>query len=920
MWPLSLLLLLALEPGEFRVPADLALTLVASEPNVVDPVALTFDEQGRMFVVEMRDYPYGIGPERKPGGTVRLLEDLDGDGKFEKASLFAEGLSFPTSIAPWKGGVVVAAPPEIIYLRDADGDGKAEVRRVLFDGFTLGVTDSNVNGLRWGVDGRLHGVNGGNGGEIRSLIKPGPTVKLGRADFSFDPEHGDFTRTFQTSGGFGLVFDEWGRSFSTYNIDHIQQRFFPLRYLERNAHLPPREATLSISDHGEMARIFPISTPETRVNHPEQAGHFSSAGGMGFYNGAVLVGDVVGNLIHRDALQTNGCVFTARRHSNELSSEFLASKDNAFRPTAMETGPDGALYIADMQRDVIEHPDYIPEKVKQKLNLRAGEDRGRIYRLAPRNFAGAAKPNLRRAPAHQLVRTLSHTNQWWRVTAQRLLIERGDPITAGFVETEMKVGLPIARMHSLWTLNALGALTERLLSDAVRDNHPGVRESAIALIERWPTNSPALWNEVIRAIKDDHPRVRLQAALSLGALNDPGNNTHLRELLIRDAGDPVMRLACLSSIRNGAVDVLADVLESKALSGHPEALRELADLAGADAAKKKQIETLARVIRDQPEVLDGLNSGVKRGLTRAEEGGALDKTLSFQNYETFALRRTLGLPNANIEAKGRDAVRLLQFAPATEAVPKLLSHLDSNEDQRAAFESLRGFRGEAVAKGLLERWRRLAPGLRVDVLNHLLSRREFHDPLLGAIESNQVTLGELNLDLEQRRVLLRKSSPTIQERAAKLISDEEYSNRKAIVDEWLAKLPAEGKTEEGRVIFEKLCAQCHKNGVGPDLASVAHRSVEDLLSNILDPNMAINPLYISFEAKLKNGDIETGILANETPDSVTLRQAGGRELVLQRTQMETFASKGASLMPEGLENGLSPEDLRNLIAYLQNPK
>ena len=302
-------------PGNYELHPALDLALFAREPDIVDPVALCFDEDDRVFVVEMRDFPYGFGADRKPGGTIRLLEDTDGDGKVDKITLFAEGLSFATSIAPWNGGVIVTAPPEVVFLKDTDGDGKADVREVLLKGFTLGVTDSNVNGLRWGLDNRLHGVNGGNGGNIVSTRKPGPPVPLRNLDFSFDPATGDFTPTFHTSGGFGLVFDNWGRSFVTYNINHIQLRIIPARYLSRFPGFPPVEAVTSISDHDEMSRIYPVSEPETRVNHPEQSGHFSSAGGMGYVGwpgysgdlpGSIFVCDVVGNLVHRDVLRENG--------------------------------------------------------------------------------------------------------------------------------------------------------------------------------------------------------------------------------------------------------------------------------------------------------------------------------------------------------------------------------------------------------------------------------------------------------------------------------------------------------------------------------------------------------------------------------------------------------------------------------------
>src|SRR5712671_3528765 len=326
------------EMGSYELHSALQMSLYAREPDVVDPVALTWDDEGRMYVVEMRDYPYGFGSDRKPGGTIRLLEDRDNDGKIDRSTLFAEGLSFPTSIAPWNGGVLVASPPELLFLKDTDGDGKADVREVILRGFTLGVTDSNFNGLRWGLDNRVHGLNGGNSGKVESPRKSGPVTELGEMDFSFDPWTGDFATTFHSSGGFGLVFDDWGHNFVTYNINHIQHRFIPDRYLRRFPGFPPVEVTTSISDHEDMARIYPISVAETRPNHPEQSGYFSSAGGMGYVgwngfgtelSGCVLVCDVVGNLVHRDVIKEDGPAFRATRAATEQKSEFFASRDNS---------------------------------------------------------------------------------------------------------------------------------------------------------------------------------------------------------------------------------------------------------------------------------------------------------------------------------------------------------------------------------------------------------------------------------------------------------------------------------------------------------------------------------------------------------------------------------------------------------------
>ena len=193
---------------------------------------------------------------------------------------------------------------------------------------------------------------------------------------------------------------------------------------------------------------------------------------------------------------------------------------------------------------------------------------------------------------------------------------------------------------------------------------------------------------------------------------------------------------------------------------------------------------------------------------------------------------------------------------------------------------------------------------------------------MTAIETGQIKLGELTLDLEQRRRLLRESTPEIQTRAARWIGDEEYSNRKAVVEDWLKRLPATGDPSRGRSTFEKICAQCHAldgigHQVGPDLTSVAHRGLEDLLSNILDPNMAINPSYVSYTVDTISGEIESGILSSESAEAVTLLQAQGKKVVIPRREIKRLESSGLSLMPEGVEAGMTPADLRDLIAFLQ---
>ena len=960
-------------PQSIELHPGLEMTLFASEPDIVDPVALTFDEDGRVFVVEMRDYPYGFGADRKPGGTIRLLVDTNHDGKIDRSVLFAEGLSFPTSVAPWNGGVIVTAPPELIFLKDTDGDGKADVREVLLKGFTLGVTDSNVNGLRWGLDNRLHGVNGGNGGSIVSTRKPGAPVPLRNFDFSFDPGTGDFAPTFHTSAGFGLVFDDWGRSFVTYNINHLQQRIIPVRYLERFPGFPPVEATSSISDHDEMSRIYPVSEPETRVNHPEQSGHFSSAGGMGFVGwsgypadlpGSILVGDVVGNLVHRDILEPDGPIFVARRSPAEQTREFFGSRDGAFRPVGIELGPDGALYLIDMQRDVIEHPDYIPEKVKAKLDLRAGQNRGRIYRITPKGGLVNTKVRLRNAKTAELVPLLGHSNQWWRTTAQRLLVQRRDMDAVPALKRQAQDGNSLARLHALWTLHGLKSLDEPLVRSALADQRPGVRENALLLAEALLPGSERLHQRLLALADDPSPRVRFQAALTLGQFKHADSAAALRRIYLKDQAHRWSRLAVMSSTPDGEATLLQSLLTG--VSTQPrvaepalDALRELADLCGARAALNPvRLEAVLKGLPPDPSmehirlaVVEGIQSGLERTGGKATASpavrAALDKLGRAGSPALMAaawkLSRTLGLPETDSQRSALDAARrrapdvtrptpqrvediqllaLGSYSAVGETLGALLEGAQPAAVQQAAIEALRQFKETAVATNLVVRWRLLAPSARMPVLNLLLQRVAFHELVVEALEQGRIQLGELNLDLEQRRRLLRESSAPIMARAAKLIGDEEYGNRKSLVEDWLKKLPPGGDPLRGRAPFEKVCAQCHSldglgHPVGPDLAALAHRSVEDLLSNILDPNMAIHPNYVSYTAETVGGDIETGILQSESSETVVLLQPEGRKTTLARKQIKRLESSGLSLMPEGLEAGMTPAELRDLIAFIQ---
>lgn len=952
----------------FQLDRRLEIQLWASEPDVVDPVAIAFDEWGRAYVAECRDYPYGVGPKGKVGSTIRLIQDTNADGRADRSTLFATNISYATSVTPWRGGVLVAAAPDLLFLKDTNGDGIADLREIVLTGFVLGVSDSLVNGLRFGPDNRIHGANGGNGGRLRSP-KGGPTVDLEDHDFSFNPDNGSVRITGHTGGGFGLVFDEWGRAFTTYNIDHIQHRYLEIVDGIDRSGLPGGSTTASISDHGDMARIYPISTAVSRPNHPEQAGHFSAAGGMGYLGvsgwpgdlpGSIFVCDVVGNLVHRDLIRSSGAALVAGRSPNEQKREFLASRDPAFRPVGLEAGPDGALYLLDMQREVIEHPDYIPAKAREKVDTRQGSDRGRIWRIRPKGLQPALTPPNGFPDDAALLSGLRHPDQWWRVTAQRLCTERQataltPALRQSVAGSKTNSLAPSPFLHALWTLDGLGTLEASDLAHGLRHATDEVREATLRLVQLETSGHAALEPLVQDLTRDPNGRVRFQAAIALRHAREKVSFTALADLLHRDGNDRWIRRAVLIAVKDpDRPRLLNRILANAGAQSLPgPAFQELAEsVASTDRVDESGIRhilgnavSLPRV-EDRVALFNGLCQGVAR---RADPPGWSADFIAFLGLlsgklsdrevsEIWALaklgRGTLTAPErlrdawaraTNTSLSSSDRLQAISLLAHAESQAPLVSLLDAREPldvQTAALGILREQRETSIGAALVAAWRSYGPETRPGILKILLDRRNFHAPLLSALEGGTLSVGELHLDLEQRRRLLRGSSADIGRRAAKFMGDEEYSNRRQTVEDWIRRLPPDGDASRGREYFRQSCAPCHRcadlgQRVGPDLSGVAHRSVEDLVGNILDPNMAINPGFVAYNVETKDGETISGLLVEGSGDRITLVQAGGIRSAINRRDAVRVSSSGSSLMPEGLEAGRSPQDVRDLIAFIQ---
>jgi putative membrane-bound dehydrogenase-like protein len=955
----------------FEVLDGFRMDLLAHEPMVTSPVAIEYDENGRAYVLEMRDYPYTDKGTDKPFvertmdraiGRVRLLRDRDGDGVFDESSVFAEDLSWPTGIACWKGGVFVAATPDVWYFKDTDGDGKADVRVKVYTGFRKFNVQAVINNLKWGLDHHIYGAGGSNGGLIRALkdAKAAP-VRLAINDFRFDPVSGRFEAL---SGGarFGNTFDDWGNRFIGNIRNPVQHVVLPSHYLARNPYVPVRSALNDAALAGDTLRVYRASPPEPwRVLRAERwtaepgqtyprsettgEGYFTSACGVTLYRGAAypaiyygnaFVAEVAGDLIHRQTVTPQGVTFVARRA--DANTEFVRSTDNWFRPVNFVNAPDGTLHVVDMYRETIEHPWSIPDDIKAQLDLESGRDRGRIYRLTPPGFKPPKPPRLGQATTAELVACLANPNSWWRDTAHRLLHERQDRSAIDPLRTLLRQSSsPLARLHALWSLEGLGALEDGDLLRGLEDPTPGVRENAVRLAEPRLRQTGRLLKPVLALAKDPEPRVRFQAAFTLGEVDDDRATDALADIARRDASDEWIRAAVLSASANRADALLLRLAADRHFLADPSAgawARPLALVVGARHFEPAIKRVLTNSLPDgvsadvsgawQTEVLLGLGEGLRRAgqnlFATAERVGAgsqvKQRLADARNAVTDSTRRS--------EARAQ-AVRLLglgDFAGVKDTLTAALDPRQPPDVRMAAIHTLSGFRDPQVAGILLGGWRTCTPSLRGEVVEALLARPERLGPLLDAVETRKVGVGEIN---PTRRALLMKHPNTdIRARATRLFGAGAPGRRTSVIAEYNKALSLRGDSKRGQRVFERECMACHRlagkgHEVGPDLETIRHQPPAQLLTNVLDPNREVAPNFVEYLVTTQDGLIATGLIAAETATGITLRRAEGVQQTILRQNIEQIASTGVSLMPEGLEKKISVPEMADLIAFLLSP-
>lgn len=965
----------------FEVEEGFTIELLAAEPLIVSPVDMEIDEYGRLYVVEMPGYPL----DNNRTGKIKLLTDTDGDGKMDKSMVFADQLIFPNGIQRWKNGVIVTDAPNILYLEDTDGDGRADFRDTLLTGFSLSNPHVNVNNPVYGLDNWIYlshfgaiGTRkyvtefGDQGTEIYFPGQPDQPRLPKNAEartVRFQPDHKKLEMTSAKSQ-FGQTFDQWGHHFLTHNQNHIYEEVIAAPYLKRNPELLLSNATQSVSDHGDATEVFQITkNPDRQLFTPvglttSSSGITMSLGGLfppPFDGNMAFVAESVSNLIHADIIKDSGSSFIAGRHHS--NKEFLASTDAWSRPVNMYVGPDGALYVLDYYRRIIEHPEWMSDEAVAAGGLYDGYNMGRIYRITPTGTKAANWTKglvLGDAATAQLVDYLGDKNIWWRQNAQRLLVDRKDKTAIpALVKMSENQDAPLGRLHALWTLEGMGELSAALIKQALRDSVAGIRENAIKLAELHLTASPELGTALLLLQNDTDSKVRFQLLCTLGYSNTPGAAAARQQLLFSNLSDEWMQIAALSASASQAGSLLNEVLHT--FKNYVPAYASLTQRLAAMIGAGKEQEAISKLIQKaiapgskkeegwQAPVLKGLSEGLKRNKSAHSVLQTMQPVLvnAFFVHPVAEVRKAAlqllkltETKNHTIEAgivkaasiagnkklreeRREEAIQFLALsdaAPYANTLKGLIIPQEQPSVQIAAINILAKLPGTNVSAYLLQQWDVLTPDIRDAALPVFMQDEERIRLLLDAVEKKQVAPASISWN---RRVqLMSNEDEKLRNHARALLTKNDAGKTNL---EYQKALELPGNKANGKVVYTQNCAICHQvrgaSGIafGPDLGTIHNWLAKDIMVNVLEPDFSIAQGFDLWELQLNDGSTLQGMIRNETSAAITLHSAPGVEKTINRQDIKSVKALNMSLMP-GLEAQINPQQMADLIAFLRDSR
>lgn len=972
-----------LPPGEsakhYQHPAGLEMKLFASEPNFGGkPIAMSWDERGRLWVCVTVDYPNEMRPEGEGRDRILVCEDTDGDGVADKFTEFADKLSIPTGLAFAHGGVVVHQAPHTLFLKDTDGDGRANVRTVLFTGWGTGDTHAGPSNLRYGPDGWYYGMVGYSG---FNGVVAGERFRFGQGFYRFKVEADERAGAKVTkleflrgtnNNSWGVGFSEDGLLFgSTANGCPSVFLGIPNRYYER-----VRGWSSSVLPSIAASNQFhPITN---KVRQVDWHGGFTAAAGHALYtaraypkqywNRTAFVSDPTGHLTATLLLQPNGTDFVARYGWN-----LVAGDDEWQAPIAAEVGPDGNVWVIDWYNIIVQH-NPTPQGFKTgkgaayETELR-DKKLGRIYRLVP-SGQKADPLDLSKADLPQLIAALKHPTMLWRQHAQRLLTEKR--ATGSVHELNRlvadrsvdEIGLNVGALHAIWTMATFGDLTYKTgsVADGLKAgmSHPSaaVRRAAVLAAARAPGAGTLIRSDEL--LRDPDPQVRLATLLALADLPaDPAVGGRVADALARPenlddrwlpdaltAAAAAHDLSFLSAVATRklppkaypVVAVVAEHLARRAPeNGADDIVRTLA--AADPALAETVVGALAKgwprgkkttLTPESEKVLAGLVAKLPAGakgqlvkLAAAWGSTAFDK-YSAEIAESLAA----DVANEKLSDERRVAAarQLIEFRPADakllESVLDAITLRSSPSLATGLVEAVGASTADAVGPALAKRYPAWPPSTRMAALRVLLARPEPTKALLDAAEKGTIPVGELTLD--QKQALAAHPDSAIATRAKALLAKGgglPSPDRQKVIDELLPVVKQTGDAAAGKLMYTKHCSACHQHGgegtkIGPDLTGMAVHPKEELVVHILDPSRSVEGNFRLYQVALNDGKVLNGMLASETKTSVELIDAQAKRHVLLREDIDSLTASTKSLMPDGFEKQMTPKELTDLLEFL----
>jgi putative membrane-bound dehydrogenase-like protein len=953
--------------AKMTVPEGFTVELVASEPDIVNPVAMTIDERGRFWITESFEYP-----RREPGpgkDRVKILEDTDGDGKADKFTVFMEGLNIPSGIAVGHGGVWIANAPDILFVQDSDGDGKADTSEVVVTGFGRDDTHELPNSLTWGPDGWLYGLNGVFNPAHVVYGPKNPNFKDGQkpwdftcAMFRIHPK----TREFQvfcegTSNPWGIAFNDEGEAFiSACVIDHLWHLTETGYYHRQGGPYPPFTWKIEsiVSHKHQLAAYCGIHWYDSDA-YPEQ------------YRKKLYMGNIHGSCINSDSIVRHESTYKA-----SPEPDLLSANDVWFMPVVQKTGPDGCLYILDW---------YDRYHCYQDANRDpAGIDRlkGRLYRLRYKDTPRAKAEDMSKLSDQELGNRTRSANGYQRDIAKRILTERLVG-TSGNLTIDDKKNLVKRKwlslalsdsedLHDIGILSCAECISGTLFDSMLENQKTDIRAWAVRAAGDSRELPASIATRVFALRNDPSPQVRLQVAIAaakqesiptiptlVAVLAQAGDDPlvprivwqNLHPLLEKQTAEFVAEVQKLQAADSGSfprpvIDLLPRAADRILSTSKPDtlAVAELVKLLlsteATDDSADRCLQLLTARIRSgeitgdslvsiRKELEASLSSATKANASRPSTLSAVElaASLKMDNAIKQASQLFSQAKDEAIELRLINALVTAGSADGLTFAEKILTSDRSADVRRRAVQAIGRIGTAASTSALISHLAKLPADVQPAAIESLTDRADSATELLGLVRDGKVPATLINANQAQKMLSLKnKPLADMVTKHWGVVRTERDPARVELIARMRNELRiSNGDPVAGRAVFKKLCAQCHKMygegaEVGPDITRNGRASFEQLLSNVFDPSLVIGSAYQGLTVVTKDGKAISGLPAEDSAQRVVLKVQGDKQEIIARADIEEVVPSKLSLMPEGIEKQLQPQELYDLFAFISLDK